>query len=334
MALTPTVLQDAIIRLQNNTFLDFEQRQAEFSAFQMFKDGSNLLLPKSQVERLKQSAAQVEKIAVLNRYQATLHSAYTCNFSPDESTSAFVPVTYVTTGFDVKVTPAVNAGNYISEEDDLDNQMRNGFRTVYENLETSAVAYLETNKSTTNASPLFGGPTAGVVTLTAAQQADTSRNLYASIPAIFQRNNLKGKPQDLANTEALIQQQYITNQGTANGQNLQYQTAGINYYRSNYVTNANGMQETHYLTPMGAVGVYNWLPFEAKAQPKLSPTNGWTVMQDPLFGMDWLVYFKEDCVNGQWTRQWNFTSSFGFMRQYSSVAGTTPILKYQIANPV
>lgn len=331
MALTATLLQDAIINLQNNTFLDYEQRISKYSAFQLFKDGSDLLLPKSQVERLKKSAAQVEKVAVLNRYNATLHSAYTCNFTPDESTSAFVPVTYVTTGFDIKITPAVNAGNYISEQDDFQNQMINGLRAVYNNLESSAVAYLETNKSTTNLSPLFGGPTAGVVTLTAAQQAAFATNLYASIPAIFQRNDLAGKPQDLANTEALIQQQYITNQGTANGQNLQYQTAGINYYRSNFVTNANGMTETHYLTPMGAVGVYNWLPYEGQVKPTITESNGWDTFIDPVMGMEWLVYYNHTCTNGQWTKNWSFTSSFGFMRQYSSVAGSTPILKYQVS---
>lgn len=332
MSLAATLLQDAIINLQgNNTFTNFEQRQSTYSAVQLAKDGSDILLPKSQVERLKKSAAQVEKIAVLNRYNATLHSSYTCDFNPDANTSAFVPVTYVTTGFDVKITPAVNAGNYISEQDDLQNQMIQGWRTTFADLEGDVVAFIEANKSTQNLSPLFGGPTGGVVTLNSAQQDNAIRNLYSAIPSIFQRNEFIGKPQDLANTEAMIQEQYISHQGQANAQNLQYQTDNINYYRSNYVTNGAGMRETHYLMPMGAVGIYNWLPYEGQARPKINEGQGWEVMQDPMFGFNWLVYYKYDCVNGQYTYQMSFTTSFGLVRQYSSAAGITPILKYQVS---
>jgi hypothetical protein len=335
MSLASTVFQDAIIKVGNDkNFTDFEARVDNYQGFKLFKDGADMLLPKSQVENLKKSYVQPEKIPTLNQISTTIQSTFnSCTISPDGSGSTFVPITYVTTGFDIGITPAINAGNYIDAGEDLAWQMKQGFKNVYAALEADAIAYLESNKSNTNLSPtsLFTGGafSAGVYTV-----PDAAKNsFYQKIPTIFQRNVLSGKPVDLANTEAQPNYLFIANQGPGNSQNLAYQTQNIETYRSNFVTTATGMQETHFLLPMGSVGVYNWLPWEARNNQKITEANGWTTVTDPIMGMQWQVYYNYNCVGGQYTQAWAYRAAFAFMHQYSSDVNATSILKYQIANP-
>lgn len=340
MAISPTVLQDAIIMVGNDkSFMDYEGRIDNYGAFKVFTEGADTLLPKSTVETIKKSYVQPEKIPVLNQINTTMYNTYTCNISPDGSTSAFVPVTYITTGFDIGITPAVNAGNYISAAEDLAWQLKQGFKNVYASvLEADAVAYLETNKSLTNLSPtsLFPGSTfaAGVFTVPDTQKA----TFYSKIPTIFQRNVIPGKPLDLANTEATPNYEYIANQGAGNGQNLAYQVQGVDkVYRSNFVATANdgSIQETHYLLPVGGVGVYNWLPWEAQNEIVIIPgSQGWKKQVDPIAGMQWQVYYNYNCTGGQFAQSWSYRASFAFMKQYSSNSNTSSILKYQIAAAV
>lgn len=338
MSLSATVLQDAIIQVGNDkSFMDFEARIDNYGAFKLFTDGADTLLPKSTVEKIKQSARQPEKIPVLNQINTTIYSTYTCNISPDGSTSAFVPVTYITTGFDIGITPALNADNYISAAEDLAWQMKQGFKNVYASvLEADAVAFLETNKSLTNLSPtsLFPGSSfaAGVYTI-----PDNQRNtFYAKIPTIFRRNVIPGQPADLANTEATPNYEFIANQGPGNAQNTAYQTAQVakGQYRSNFVTVAAGQEETHFLCPIGGVGVYNWLPWEAKNKIKINESTGWDNQTDPIGGMDWQIFYNYACSGGQFTQAWSYRASFAFVGQYSSDPNKSSILKYQIAAAV
>lgn len=342
MSLAATVLQDAIIQVGNDkTFKDYEGREDIYGGFKLFKDGADILLPKSQVENLKKSYVQPEKIPVLNKMATTFYNSYTCDVNPDGSSSAFVPVTYVTTGFDIGITPAINAGNYITATEDLAWQMKQGFINTYASvLEADAVAFLEANKSLTNLSPtsLFPGSNfaAGVFTVPDAQK----NTFYAKIPTIFQRNVIPGMPADLANTEATPNYEFIQAQGGGNGVNLGYAITpqlAKGQYRSNFVPTANdgSIQETHFLVPMGGVGVYNWLPYEAQNEITIIPgAEGWKKQVDPIMGMEWQVYYKYNCVGGQYTQVWSYRASFAFMKQYSSDANKSSILKYQIAAAV
>jgi hypothetical protein len=333
MSLAATVLQDAIVMVGNDKhFTDFEARVDNYQGFKLFKDGADMLLPKSQVENLKKSYVQPEKIPTLNQIATTIQTSFdSCTISPDGSGSAFVPITYITTGFDIGITPAINAGNYISATEDLAWQMKQGFKNVYATLEADAIAYLESNKSLTNLSPasVFPGGSfaAGVFSV-----PDAGRNkFYQNIPAIFRRNVLSGKPTDVANTEAMPNQLFIANQGAGNAQNLSYQTDNIEYYRSNFVPLATGQEETHYLLPMGSVGVYNWLPWEARNNQKITEAQGWTTASDPILGMEWQVYYNYNCVGGKYTQAWAYRAAFAFMHAYSSDVNKSSILKYQIA---
>jgi hypothetical protein len=337
MSIAVTVLQDAIITLNvDNTFNKFEGRSPEFGTFQAFKDGSDLLLPSGQVTALRTAARRPEKIISLNRYTATTHTTYTCDFNPDENTSAFTPITWVTIGFDAAITPAVNEDNYVTAAEDLKNQMVQGLRTVYSALEADAAAFLETNKSATNDYPIEtqipgGTDTAGVQSLPYVNR----QQIYQIMPAVFTRNLLTyGKITDVANSEAITNFQFIQAQGAGNAVNAAYQVQpGIfDEYRSNFVGDVADadIMETHFFFPKGSVGVYNWVPFEGRTNKRISEGEGWTTMIDPVMGMEWQVHWKYECVAGQYVMNFSYTGSFAFMRAYSSDNSVTPILKYEV----
>lgn len=341
MSIAVTVLQDAIIKLNaNNTFNKFEGRSPEFGTFQAFKDSADLLLPSGQVTALRTAARRPEKVISLNRYTATTHTTYVCTFDPDENTSAFTPITWITIGFDAAITPAVNEDNYVTAAEDLKWQMEQGLRTVYIALENDAADYLEANKSATNDYPIEtqipgGTDVAGLQTL---PYGDRKR-IYQIMPAVFKRNLLTyGKIVDVANTEAITNFDYIRQQGSSNAENTAYQVQpGIfDEYRSNYVGDVEDadVMETHFLFPKGSIGVYNWVPFEGRTNKRISEGEGWTTMIDPVMGMEWQVHWKYECVAGQYVMNFSYTGSFAFMHAYSSDNSVTPILKYEVGAEV
>lgn len=329
MNLSATVLQDAIIRLSKEfTFNEFESRMSDYSVLQAYKDGADKLLPKSTIEKLQTAASQTQKVPVLNRYGATVTTSPSCTITPDEVTSAFKSLTWVGKGFSVGVTPADMANNYISPEDLISHQIREGLRAVFESLDTAAYTALEANKSSANASGIYE-LSGNTMQVPFAKKAD----FYKNVPAILKRNDMGMKYLDIANTEAIVMEAFLQNQGTGNNQNLQYQFNNIKSYRSNRVVTGAGVDETHYLVAENAIGVYNWLQYDAQFGTRIHQNKGWGKFVDPIMGLEWGMYEDHDCDGGKFTKKWNFFAYFSFINSYSST-GASPILKAQVVAEV
>lgn len=323
--LSPTVLQDAIIRLGKEfTFNDFERRMSDYSVVQAYKDGKDKLLPASTIQNLETAAAQTQKIPVLNRYGASVTTSPSCTITPDEQTSAFKALAWAGKGFSVGVTPADMANNYISAEDLVAHQIREGLRAVFENLDTAAYTALESNKATVNNSSIYS------ISGNAMQVPFAKKNdFYKNVPAILKRNDMGIKYLDIANTEAIVMEAFLQNQGTANNQNSQYQFNNIKSYRSNRVVTGAGVDESHYLVSENALGIYNWNVYDAQQGTRIHDNKGWSKFVDPIMGFTWGMYEDHDCDGGKFTKKWNFFSYFAFINSYSST-GASPILKAEI----
>lgn len=328
MATTATVFQDAIVEAGKRfTFNKFESRLSNYSVIQAFKDNSALMLPASTIDKLRTAASRPLKIPVLNRYAATVINQRSCEITPDSVTSAFKTMNWVTMGFAVGITPSISANNYITEEDDLAFQFEMGLKAVYAALDSMGYQTLETNKTATFPSPLYPNAS-GAYQIPYADR----KEFYAKLPAIMRRHDFDGRIVDIANTEAIIDPAYIAAQGSANGQNLQYQVLNMDFYRSNRVVTGAGVLETHYDMPEGAIGVYNWIDYESQKQINIHLGKGWTQYVDPLFGFTWGVFFDHDCVDGRFVKKWNIIADFSFMTAYSSTTDTA-IVKSEILQP-
>lgn len=329
MSISATVFQDAIVNAAKKfTFNKFESRLSSYSVIQAFSDNAGIMLPESTISAIRTAATRPVKIPTLDRYVATLINNRSCVITPDDITSGFKTMSWITTGFAVGITPSENANNYISAEDSLAHQFEMGLKAVYSQLDSMGYTTLETNKTGVFPSPIYANA-GGAYQVPYEQKQD----FYKNLPAVMRRHDFDGRIVDVANTEAIIDPAYILAQGAQNGQNLQYQVNNMDFYRSNRVVTGTDVLEAHFNSPEGAYGVYNWIDYEAKNRLKIHNGKGWEIYQDPLFGFNWGVFYDFDCDGGKFKQKWSIVADFAFLTSYSSNSDTA-IVKSEILKPV
>ena len=332
MSLVTTVLEDAVVKVGNRTFNSFEKRGSIYGALMAHMRDTDRLVPKTELEAARVSKGRPVKIPVLQKNTAdTLKNSYTCNFDPVASTSAFATLTWATIGFDVAIEGAVNVDNYFSASEDLAHQIEQEMYKVAAALDTAAVANLDAKKTQVNNTPLYS------ITGNTMQVPNASKlDFYKNIGAIMRRNDLDLPVMDIASTETMVDFTFIGQQGASNDVNTAYQISGISPFRSNRVTNASGVSETHYLVPEGSLGMLNWIPYDYRVGSQVNEGERWFTMVDPILGMTWGVRYKRSCadVTGTYDRQvpnvlreeWSFRADYSFLTPYSSDT-SSPIFK-------
>lgn len=332
-----TVLQDAIIKIGGGNFLNFESRISNYGALQAFADNADGLLPSSAVEGIKKSVCQPEKIPVLNKYTPSIITSPVCTITGNRPVSAFQTIVWAYVGFQTKVVPSVNAGNYISLVDDLAFQLKMGWKTIFASLDATAVAKLETNKNAASATSNIStiSTSGGVYDYTG-----DPKDFYLYAPGLMGINDLTGPFNDVANTESVSTILRIETLGLNNSENMRGVLEGNLPYSlgfRNYMTNRlspGSHKEVHYLFPDGSIGVYNWVDPDSVAG-RIAGNKSWGTLQDPYFGFDWGVYKVVDCADASaqcagLTRAYSeiqeIGAYFAFVTEYSSDT-TSPIIK-------
>ncbi len=337
MALSTTVLNDAIAQLAaNNTFNAYENRLDSYAAYKYHEDNAAGLLPADVIENIKKSARQPVKVPVLNKTSNPYISTRSCNISVPTGTSEFYTLTWGTLGFTAGISKAFHEDNYITAEAFLADQIKSGVISVMGQLETLAVASLDTGKTTNFASTVYTNDGSSYLV----PQADKA-DFYKNIPAVMRRQVLDAPVyDDIANTEAATLQTFLDAQGAANATNTQYQFSNqrYNFYRTNGITAGVGEDEVHYLAAPGAAGVYGWIDIDSRMNNEINAGQFMDVMTDPVMGMEWGVYYKRDCADESarlsglertLTEAWEFSKDFAFVTARNS-ADDTPIVKFVI----
>ena len=339
MSLSSTVLQDAIVIAQQQSgFMSYEQRLSNYGALQAFKDNADRLLPSAQVEAMRKSYCTPEKILVMNKFNSTIITAPNCNPTGAASSSAFYNLSWAFVGFEASIIPAVNQANYISDQADLANQMLNGWRAIWANMDNSAVNKLETSKNT---SLVTSSKTAVINTVGNAYdyQGDPEKFwLYA--PGLMLINDLQGPFNDVANSESVSSFLLAETLGQNNYQDLRAAFNGTLPYANghrHYLTNRlapGSHDESHFIFPDGTVGIYNWVDLDSKAG-RTAGERSWGTMQDPYFGFEWSVFSRDTCTDASatcagatraYTEIMQIGAWFSYLTPYSSDS-TSPIIK-------
>jgi len=301
---------------------------SEYGALDAHIKNAELLVPKSFLEKSKTSAVQATKIPMLNKYAASTISSRACTITGQASTSALQTVSYQTLGFEVKITEAINAANYISAQDEFANQYAMGMKAVLAALDTLAIANFETNKSAVLAAA--GGLAsveAGAYKVTKANY--DAKKLYSIVPSLMAVNDIYGGLIDVTNATELT---YMLEHRTL-GQNNSVNVAGLinggldgagNF--QNYITNRLDIglnQAIHYLAPVGSIGMYTYIDWEARNNSMLHEGDKKYTMQDNIYGITWGVHQKRACVDDNtfgsvYSDVYAFTCDFAFLNQYSS----------------
>lgn len=338
-ALTDTQLQDAIISVGEKDFNKWEGRLSNYGALKAALDGSNLILPKSQVEGMKKSDVQVTKIPVLNKFNSEILTARSCNITGPTRTSSFKSLSYVTKGFEIAISDAVNAGNYISKTEDFAMQMKQGLKAVYNSLDLAGIAALETNRNLL----LADSHLETITDATGDYEENVLSDIYYDIKTLMDLNDLGDDTLvNIMNTEGVKNMMKYESQGENNAINL----AGIlngtlpsagNYrhYKTNNITLGTNL-EAHYVFPEGAFGLFVWNPYDYKAKSITGDGKKFYTMTDPILGITWGVIEQTLCadLSAQSTgmsaatqTKYSFTADFSFLTGYSSDT-SSPIVKF------
>lgn len=337
-ALSATELQDAIIFVEGKKFNQFEGRLSRYGALKAFLDGANEILPESTVISMKKSEKQPEKVPVLNKFNSTVLTSRTCTITGPTRVSAFKALSYVTKGFEIVVSDAINAGNYISRAEDFGWQMIQGLKAVYNALDLAGVNALETNRNTS-----LRTSTLSTITNAAGDyEENLLSDIYYDMAALMALNDLDdGRIQNVTNTEAKKEMLKYESQGQNNAINLKGVLDGsladasdYQHYLTNNIT-LGVNREIHYLFPQGAVGLFVWNAFEFQKRS----TNGisrFYTQQDPILGITWNVYETTECVDLStlasgmtgtgYVTKYQFSADFSYLTAYASDTDT-PIVK-------
>lgn len=338
MTLVPTKILKAIEKVGKDTaFQRYEGRLSTYGALDAFIANTSKLVPKTQLEAARKAPLHPVEIPVMKAYDATLITERACEFNPDVVETALFPLSWQTVGFTVNEFPAsVYRENFFTQEEHFEHQIKNGLRKVFADIETKIVAFLEANKSTSNASPFYGAMVGDAKVVPFAQ----AKQFYARIEAIMGRNDL---PQsgviDICNTEAVIEYEFIGAQGAGNSANTSYQTRAVIPYRTNRITPAAGQSEVHYLIADGGVGMLTWNDYNFEIGAKVSEAEYFTQLADPVYNLTWDVKVNKQCVDvsavyaghtaGVQT-QYAFWIDYALLTSYLSTAGSSVIFKYVI----
>lgn len=328
--LSATVLQDAIASIKGR-FGTFEHRLSNYGALQSFKDNAPKMLVPSAIEGIKKSIAQPTKIPVLNKATTTVITAPSCAPTGGRPVSAFKTLTWAYKGFEVKVIPSINEGNYIKLEDDLGQQLHDGWKAVFANMDSAAVTTLETNKSAVAAESNYSG----VITTSAAGYDYTGdpEKFVLYKQGLMALNDLDYGGNDVQNAEAISNQLLIASYGANNQMNLAQANSGYKNYYTNRIAPGDN-NEVHYLFPDGSVGIYNWIQPDNRVG-RVAGNKEWSQMQDPMFGFDWEVYKVKDCIDASaemtgnvraYGEIWQIGAFFAYLTDYSSDT-SSPIIK-------
>lgn len=345
MALDLTAMAEAAIR-SRQYFQQYENRFSNYGAFQAYKAGADLLLPKDTIERIK-SAQNARTVAfpVLTKASLTVLTARACAITGVEPTSAKPLLTKITRGFEIRVYPKVCDNNYISEVDEFAQGMMNGIRSLLVNLDTYAGAQLEANKNTALATTNL----IGVAIVANAYQIDLllREKLYFYIPTLMERNDVNGaRLYNVMTTEGRALMLEYESKASGNDQNLRAvldgelpSSTGYQHFRSNRLTNGAGISETHYVAPIGSLGVFNWIdsdarnrrtgPNGAKSYPFVDGImqNEWDVVEEPI--CDDLTATYGAGYERTFGVKYQFAADFAFMNAFSSDS-TKPIHKIEV----
>ncbi|AKD55025.1 hypothetical protein [Spirosoma radiotolerans] len=336
-AIAGTVLENAVL-MATDRFQQFEKRRPDLGVVGAFTKYGENLIDAATIKKNRASARRTQNIAVLNRQQTTIYDTRSLTHAPMGSTSAKVGLNWKTYRFDVGVTEAINADNYISASADLANQLEQGIRDVLLAMDADFTTFTELGKySALPASSLMG--------ISGGAYQTTQKDLWINLPAVMRKLMLQGPYHMLSNVEALANLTNVSTYGQANQQNLQKL---INNYEFGYSPNINpgGSKEAYYAIPTGSVAMVDWVEYDCRKPGGRGSYDGgefydtMTLEFTALGGEQFSLTFGFRYLGGgqdksailpglerAYTDSWQLAVDVAPVKAYSSEAGKSPIVK-------
>jgi len=282
--LTDTQRLAAITKASNNLIDKGEFRDYQHSATRALLAGENDVF--RNLNALKQSDIQPTKVDLNKRVYTASGSAKSASHAAAAFPDSFVKdITYLRLTQKFKVSYKQADMNRLSYEDILSHELKNKLISLYTDLSTANIAWLNTNRSKVGADGLmaFDETTNDQYDNPLAQRDD----LFDYIKATQRLNKYNGMSTELVadqRTAALYRK--LAANGTMNADNTAYQIPGINIYEEPQMT--IGAASTSYVWERGLVGMTTWNePLNRRGHGSAGSNEGlFTTMVDPTFGFD------------------------------------------------
>lgn len=336
-AIAGTVLENAVL-LATDKFTKFEKRRPDLGIVGAFNSEESGLVDEATIKKNRASPRRVQNIAVLNRQQTTIYDTRSLIHAPMGSTSAKVGLNWKTYRFDVGVTEAINADNYITAQADLANQLEQGIRDVLKQMDADFATFLELGKYSAL-------PSSSLMSINGGAYQTTQKDLWINLPAVMRGLELDGPYHMISNVEALANLTYVSTYGAANQQNLQKL---IDNYVFSYSKNVNpgASREAYYAIPTGSLAMVPWTEYDCRKPGGRGSYDGGEYYDEmtlefmALGGQKFSLTFGFRYLGGgqdksailpglerAYTDSWQLAVDVAPVKAYSSEAGKSPIIK-------
>lgn len=220
---------------------------------------SDVLVP--DLSSIKNSDSRTKSTMILNRASTTAGTARSHSHTGSVGDSTLANLTWVTRSRAFKMSLKMGDRNEESWQEMFANRLLSAIMDLHSDIETYAVAWLNTNKSQVVKSltpkNVTWDATNYIAKVTAADV-----NWFAQYAKSFMSQQwYTGAIDAIADARLYALMNQLAAQGTANATNLGFQFSGIEFIESiDDLTNATGVEASAYLMPKDSVGIIPWIP--------------------------------------------------------------------------
>lgn len=340
MSIVLTLLEKAV-QPPTDMMERFERRVPKDNIIEAFRSGTEAIVDAQAYAAAKVSLRRPVEIAVINTEAFFVNTVRELNPTPNTVTTNKVPLNFITRTFSFQLSEPLAIDNYVRYEKQMQQAIFNGVYSALmldntKSLEGYLATYLETNKWA--APPVSGIP--GVTVGTGAYEMDRD-DYIINAPVVMRELNMYPNFMDLGNVASIARQREIETYGRFNERNLAQYNNEMEFYRSSRIVPSAGAVETHFVVPQDSLGLLNWVEWDARNNTQ-TDTGRFTTIRDPYFGFDWGVYISvgraDQSADGgvglerASNIKFDFAASFAAVSPYSSQAGQTPIVKFDLTN--
>ena len=255
-----TLKLDALAMLQENANKDF--RPDMYGATKAFNDYKRDVILNLDDFRNEESEPDLRarKVDYLRRDSQTVNSSRAASLTGAMGTSTRDTLTFVTYARELTISDDNARANVFNAARQLAGQMKNARLDIAAEIESDAVAKLESYKNTSNGNR---GTVLGTWDSTnyVYEIANANKEEYFNYMETGMRVlNYAGRLQEVHTGAANALINYQLAQGAGNSENLQFQYPAFDFYTSNSITNLSDYYCTSYVMEQGSIGLVDWIP--------------------------------------------------------------------------
>lgn len=298
MALTATLLQDAILEVRAINGLSFqenERRRSKYGALEAATEGVEKLVPRTTLQSIKEATSQATNIDVFAKEAEGTLAARKCS-GTGGATTASVALTYQPFFEEFQLSSIEHEGNRAKMAETLAHMLSERFKSLHSRINAAGVAYLEANA-------VAGAGSFGTTVANAKQFAQADKvDYFNQITTNMEENDFFG---DYVNVHSFSQSQLVRLDEANNDNNINnldsVTSLGFKHYASKGVANGVGVESTSYLFEDGTFGMIPWINQLSRAGKNIG-TDMWSTIADP-FGLlgNLELKVKEECVDNSGT---------------------------------